>query len=153
VVERARWISPKLPLRFAFLGMAVLDVRAALSHGDETEAFQKAANFSGFKNGNGTHDQATATFCVPTNSASSCGSPSSSSMAITSRRLALSSSSVSACECAPLNPGTYPTSNPVVGSRSTTAVKVFMPLFFHAAANSQCNRLSHALNNSPKGLV
>ena len=44
---------------------------------------------------------------------------------------------VSACECAPGKPGTYPTSRRVTGSRSITAVNVFMTLFFHIPANSQ----------------
>lgn len=126
------------------IGMPVLDVRATLSNGDETLAFQKAANFRGFENRERTHDQATATFCVPTNSASSLGSPSSRSIEMTSRKLALSSSNESACECAPGKPGTYPTSNPVTASRSTTAVNDFMSPFFHAATISQFSPLIHA---------
>jgi len=65
--------------------------------------------------------QANAKFWVPTNSASRTGSPSSSSMAITSRRLSRSSSRVAPCEWAPGNPGTYPTKKPVAVSRSITA--------------------------------
>src|SRR5205823_5439463 len=72
----------------ASVGMAILDVRTALAHIVETQPFEQATNFDGFKDGNRTHTQATAMLCVPTNSASNFGSPSSSSMAITSRRLA-----------------------------------------------------------------
>ncbi len=133
--------------RSASISMAVLNVRAALANGGKAETFKNAADLSRFKNGNGTHNQATATFCVPINSASSFGSPSSSSMEMTSRRLALSSSSDSACECAPGNPGTYPTSKPVSGSRSTTAVNDFMASFFHAATISQFNQSESCLNN------
>ena len=70
---------------------------------------------------------------------------SSSSIAMTSRRFALSSSSVSAWECAPLNPGTYPTSSPVTESRSTTAVNVLMPHSFTSTpvVNSCATPLCH----------
>lgn len=121
----------------AAIGVPVLNMRTALADDDKTEAFQEPANLGGFENGNRPHGQATATFWVPTNSASRVGSPSSSSMEITSRRLALSSSSVSPWEWAPGKPGTYPTSKPVTGSRSMTAVKVFMAVFFHTSAQSQ----------------
>lgn len=119
------------------ISVPVLHMRTALPHNRKTETFQDTADLGRFKNGERTHDQATATFCVPRNSASSLGSPSSSSMAMTSRRLAFSSSSVSACECAPGKPGTYPTSSPVTGSRSTTAVNVFMFPLFHTPIISQ----------------
>lgn len=121
----------------ATIGVAVLNMRSTLAQGLETETFQQATDFRRFEDGDRTHDQATATFWVPTNSASSRGSPSSSSMAMTSRRFALSSSSDAPWECAPGNPGTYPTSKPVTGSRSTTAVKVFMRPLFHCTGDSQ----------------
>ncbi len=116
--------------RATAIGMAVLHMRTTLAHRHKAEPLEETAYFRGFENGERTHNQATARFCVPTNSASRWGSPSSSSIAMTSRRLVLSSSSVSACECAPLNPGTYPTSSPVTESRSTTAVNVLMPHSF-----------------------
>src|SRR5437667_6815383 len=65
---------------------------------------------------------------MPTNSASSCGSPSSRRRAITSFRLRLSSSSVSPWLWAPGKPGTYPTYTPVSGSRSTTSTTLFTPV-------------------------
>ena len=92
--------------RAASVCVAVLNVRTALAHGGETQHLQQPANFAGFEDRDVSHRQATATLCVPTNSASSFGSPSSSSMATTSRRLAFSSSKDSACECAPGKPGT-----------------------------------------------
>ena len=64
----------------------------------------------------------TVTSCVPMYSASNSGSPSSRSISITSRRFPLSSSRDSPWECAPGNPGTNPTSRPVQGHFSMTAV-------------------------------
>ena len=110
----------------ASICMAILNVRTALPHSDKAQPLQKAANLSGFQDGNRSHAQATAKFCVPTNSASNWGSPSSNNIATTSRKLTFNSSSDSACECAPGNPGTYPTSSPVTESRSTMAVKFFI---------------------------
>ena len=60
---------------------------------------------------------------VPRNSPSRMGSPSSSSIEMTSRKLDFNSSRVAPCEWAPGNPGTYPTKRSVSTSRSTIAVK------------------------------
>jgi len=84
-----------------------------------------ATTSEGLRTGTLPTTQATATFCTPTNSDSSTGSPSSRSIDITSRRLAFSSSSVAPWECAPGKPGTKPTKRPVSGSRSITAEYVF----------------------------
>lgn len=88
------------------VNMAILDVRAALTHGGKTQFLQQPAHLGGLQDRQRAHTQATAMLCVPMNSASRCGSPSSSSMAMTSLRLSRSSSSDSACECAPGKPGT-----------------------------------------------
>ncbi len=48
-------------------------------------------------------------FCIPTNSVSKYGSPSSINLRITSVKLLCNSSSVFPCEYAPVNHGTYPT--------------------------------------------
>jgi hypothetical protein len=48
--------------RSAAVSMAILDVRAALAHGDKPEALNNAANFGRFKNGKRAHVQAIATF-------------------------------------------------------------------------------------------
>lgn len=61
-------------------------------------------------------DFATTTACVPTNSVSSFGSPSSSSIAITSLRLACSSSRVAPWLCAPGNPVRTPRTGSCRGS-------------------------------------
>ena len=66
--------------------------------------------------------QRTLMSCVPTNSASTAGSPSSSSMAVTSLRLAFSSSRDSAWLWAQGKPRTNPTYRLVSWLRSTTAV-------------------------------
>lgn len=122
--------------------VTVLNMRTALANFYKTKSFKQSANFRGLENGKRTHGQATATFCVPMNSATSRGSPSSSSIEITSRRFPLSSSKVSACEWAPGKPGTYPTSKPVAESRSITAVNVFIPTVLHTTFFRQSPKLS-----------
>jgi len=87
--------------------------------------------------------QATATFWTPTNSDSSVGSPSSRSIAITSCRLWLSSSSVSPWEWAPGKPGTKPTNKPVFGHRSITAEYTFMAGFKTARDTNYHSMLPH----------
>ena len=42
------------------VGVAILDMRTALSHSDETHSFEQPADFGGFEDGHGTHTQATA---------------------------------------------------------------------------------------------
>src|SRR5438034_5423172 len=108
--------------------MPVLLVRPALPNFNKAESFQDRSNFAWFKDGIFSHRQPTMTVCVPTNSASKSGSPSSSNIPITSRRLVFSSSKLSAWVWAPGKPGTYPTYIPVSGQRSTTAVYVFIIL-------------------------
>ena len=117
-------------------GIPVLAVRTTLANTNESKGFEYSAEFVRFQNVAHTsyiiqklknknvpsHFQARAKLCVPTNSASRVGSPSSNNISITSRKLACNSSSVSPCECAPGKPGTYPTSKPVSASRSITAV-------------------------------
>ncbi len=127
---------------------SILDVRTTLTNRDKTQPLQNPADLPGLQYRNRSHGQETTTFCVPTNSASNSGSPSSRSMAITSLRLPLSSSWDSAWECAPGNPGTYPTSKPVTGSRSTTAVKVRTPLSSCLEAKGQVHRLPDFLKHT-----
>src|SRR5271157_4480858 len=106
--------------------MTVLLVRASLPHLLKSKTLKDSNNFSWLEDLGYAHNQATTTFCVPMNSPSNLGSPSSSSISMTSLRFSFNSSSVSACECAPGNPGTKPTYSPVSEHFSITAVKVFL---------------------------
>ena len=104
------------------IGMPILFVGTSLAYFDEAGIAQDCRYLTWLQNWRCCHDSQTRTLCVPTNSASNSGSPSSSSISMTSRRLEFNSSREDACECAPGKPGTYPTNSPVSGSRSTTAV-------------------------------
>ena len=76
--------------------IAELQVRSALTDKLKTQFPEDVSHLRGFENRSGAHVQAGNTiWCRPTKSLSSGGSPSSSSMAITSWRLACSSSRVS----------------------------------------------------------
>ena len=86
--------------------VTVLPVRAALSNFDEPEAFQNPGDLTGFEDREVAHSYATLTVCVPMNSPSSLGSPSSRSIATTSSRFFRNSSMLAPCECAPGHPGT-----------------------------------------------
>jgi hypothetical protein len=92
--------------RSAAVRVAELFVRAALSDLDESNLEKPRDNFLRFEDRQFGHRYGTCTACVPTNSASISGSPSSRSMAMTSDRFRDSSSSVSPWEWAPGNPGT-----------------------------------------------
>lgn len=59
------------------IGMTKLLVRASLSAFFESEPLQTSNNLRGLQNRESTMRYATATSCVPTNSASNAGSPSS----------------------------------------------------------------------------
>ena len=75
--------------RATTVSMTKLFVRAALAHLDEAEGFQYRNDLTRAKRRNATHERyATSSVCVPTNSASRVGSPSSRSMSTTSRRFA-----------------------------------------------------------------
>lgn len=84
--------------------MPKLLVRSALSNFREAKCKQDRNDLARLQNRDVTH-YATRTVCVPTNSDCSIGSPSSSSIAMTSSRFARNSSSVAPCECAPGQPG------------------------------------------------
>src|SRR4051812_44915798 len=66
--------------------MAELFVRTALPDLDEAQRFQARHHLLRLQHRQLGHGQATCTFCVPTNSDSSWGSPSSSSIPMTSAR-------------------------------------------------------------------
>src|SRR5688572_10544834 len=104
--------------------MAELLVRATLPDFDKSDLLDRRDHFARLQHRELDHRQLTSTSWVPTNSASTFGSPSSRSILTTSRRFAFSSSRVSPCVCAPGKPGMKPTYNPVSASRSTTAVKL-----------------------------
>jgi hypothetical protein len=69
------------------IGMAELLVRASLTHFLETKFFQNPGDLQGLQYRIFRHGQETITICVPINSASMDGGPSSSSISITSRKL------------------------------------------------------------------
>jgi hypothetical protein len=81
--------------RNATIRMAVLAVQTTLADLNEVETDKNGGDFPWLQNGNIAHHvYATFTVCVPTNSPSSLGAPSSSSMATTSSRFWRSSSRV-----------------------------------------------------------
>ena len=88
------------------VGMTKLLVGTPLPDFDETKTLEDGDNFFRLEYRQGTHNYTTMTLCVPTNSVSNFGSPSSRSISMTSFRFRFSSSSVSAWEWAPGNPGT-----------------------------------------------
>ena len=71
----------------ATIDMTVLPVRPTLPNELKVEGFEELDDFSGLEDWNVSHAQATTRFCVPTNSASSWGSPSSNNIATTSCKL------------------------------------------------------------------
>src|SRR5262249_13404779 len=80
VLALVKWDSRSTPIR-----VAKLLVSAALPHLNEAERLESFHDFSRFQTGSlDAISQGTRTACVPTNSLSSCGSPSSNSMAMTS---------------------------------------------------------------------
>lgn len=78
------------------VGVPVLHMGAALPHDNKPQPLQYAADLARLQDENRAHGQATLMVWVPTNSASSFGSPSSSSMATTSCKLACNSSGFAA---------------------------------------------------------
>src|SRR5580704_19320087 len=88
VATRVKWDR-----RSATVSMPELAMRTALSHFDEAESFQNSNDIARLEDWNVAHAPV-ATDCVPTNSASSFGSPSSNSISITSRKFRFNSSSV-----------------------------------------------------------
>ena len=72
-----------------------LFMRSSLANFSKLQSFKQRDNFARAKDWNSAHAYGTITCWMPTNSASSRGSPSSRSISITSRRLRWSSSSVS----------------------------------------------------------
>lgn len=109
--------------------MTKLLVRSSLAHFNETELAKNSDDDARRKGWNWRH-YATWTVWVPTNSASTVGSPSSRSIETTSARLVFSSSRVSPCECAPGQPGINPTKRPVSESFSMTAVNFFTRIVY-----------------------
>ena len=89
----------------AAVRMPELAMGAALADLHESQAFKNSNSLSGFQYREEAHGY-TVTACVPMNSASSFGSPSSRSIWITSWRLSRNSSSVAPWLCAPGKPGT-----------------------------------------------
>ena len=79
VAAGVKWESRASPVR-----VPVLFVRPALSDFRKAEPIEYSGNFAGTEYRNAAHDYATTTLCVPTNSASNSGSPSSRSMDTTS---------------------------------------------------------------------
>lgn len=67
------------------INMPILAVRTALTYFDETEIAQDRCYLKRLQHWGLCHDFQTRTFCVPMNSTSSSGSPSSSSISMTSR--------------------------------------------------------------------
>src|SRR5947199_260910 len=91
--------------RSSTIEVTKLLMRATLPYFNETEGLQTRHDLLGLQHWRLAHGQATCTFCVPTNSDSSLGSPSSSNMAMTSARFCRSSSRLALCGCAPGYPG------------------------------------------------
>jgi len=77
------------------VGVAKLFVRSSLPDRFKARLDQYRSYFFRLENRDASHDYATTTFWVPTNSVSSRGSPSSSNNAMTSLRLSFNSSRVS----------------------------------------------------------
>ncbi len=92
--------------RRAAVGMAELLVGAALADFDEFLGDEPVDDLARLEHRHVRHGYATSIWCVPTNSDSILGSPSSRSMAMTSLRLPSSSSRVAPWEWAPGKPGT-----------------------------------------------
>ena len=112
------------------VGMTELTVRSSLTNLFKPKTSKNSDDFFRFQDRKRSHDY-TMTAWVPTNSASSLGSPSSKSICRTSWRFACNSSSVSPWECAPGKPGTYPVYSFVSGQRSIMAVNVLMMPLYH----------------------
>ena len=88
-----------LPLRPSVILFPQFRMKTALARDHEAECFEDAADFSRLEDWRSRYRYAaTVMLCVPINSASRFGSPSSSSISITSHRLRGSSSSVSPSE-------------------------------------------------------
>jgi len=130
----------------ASVGVPILFVRSFLANRRKAEPLEDCCHFHRLEDWVLSHCQASITVWVPTNSETNGGSPSSSSISMTSRRLLWSSSNVSACVCAPGNPGTCATYRPVSGHFSTTAVKILI-----CKPQEQCCP-SHLLPGNSKSL-